>query len=359
MKTYTGKERVLCAFEHRKADRLPVFDIINKPDMYPAILHEDNYESDGRLTARLAMKLGMDAVTIHTAPYTCLIPPRACFDGPDTFTDRFGLKCRVMDTSWPLGMAINPREADEDLLEAIRRVQVTDEDIEQLKRGIAEAKDEIAVFAGVRGTFGFLYILLGLENLAVAIYEEPELLQELIDAATDYWTEVGLRAIKAGCTALYVANDMGMNGSTLISPEQLREFFFPAMRRQFRTWKEAGGRILLHSCGNVDAVLEDLADSGIDAINNIQSGAGMDLARVKQRIGEKVTIVGNVDATGIMCQPDQSLIADAIQKVIDIAGQDGGLIIATDHSFHGGIPTENVEFFIRKAIELGSFPCCE
>ena len=234
MKTYTGKERVLCAFEHKKADRLPVFDIVNKPDMYPAILHEDNYESDGRLTVRLAKALGMDAVTVHTAPYTCLIPPKDQFDGPDTFTDRFGVKCRVTDTSWPLGMAFNPREVDEDLLEAIRRVKPEDADVEQVRRGVAEANDEIAVFAGVRGAFGFLFILLGLENLAMGIYEEPELLQEIIEAATDYWTEVGLRAIRAGCTALYVANDMGMNGRTLIAPDQLREFFFPAMRRQFR-----------------------------------------------------------------------------------------------------------------------------
>ena len=355
MSTYTGKQRILCAFNHQKADRLPVFDIINKPDMYPALLGEDNYESDGRLTAKLARLVGMDAVTIHTAPYTCLIPPRAQFDGPDTFTDRFGVKCKVTDTSWPLGMAINPRELDEDLLAAIRSVKVTDADVEQVRRGVEEAGDDLAVFAGVRGAFGFLFILLGLENLAMAIYEDPELLQETIDAVTDYWTEVGLRAIKAGCTALYVANDMGMNGRTLIAPDQLREFFFPAMRRQFKAWKDAGGRVILHSCGNVDAVLEDLADSGIDAINNIQVRAGMDLESVKRRIGDRVTIVGNVDATGIMCQPDQSLIEEAIRHVIEVAGGDGGLIIATDHSFHEGVPIENVRFFIDKAIELGRF----
>ena len=355
MKVYSGKERVLGAFRHEKTDRLPVFDIVNNPEMYRQLLHVDNYESDGRLTARLARHLGMDAVTIHTAPYTCLIPPRDQFDGPNSFTDRFGVKCRVTDTSWPLGMAVNPREADEDLLEAIRRVEVTDADIEALRRGLDEAGDELAVFAGVRGTFGFLFILMGLENLAMGLYEEPELFQEIIDAATDYWTEVGLRAIRAGATALYVANDMGMNGRTLISPDHLREFFFPAMRRQFKAWKDAGGRILLHSCGNVDAVLEDLADSGIDAINNIQVRAGMDLASVKRRIGDRVTIVGNVDATGIMCQSDQSLIARAIGDVIETAGGDGGLIVATDHSFHAGVPIENVLYFIEKAKELGAW----
>ena len=68
-----------------------------------------------------------------------------------------------------------------------------------------------------------------------------------------------------------------------------------------------------------------------------------------------MTIVGNVDATGIMCQSDKQLITDAIQEVIDTAGQDGALIIATDHSFHEGIPTENVLYFLDEAKKLGQF----
>lgn len=353
MGIYTGKQRILCAFDHKKADRLPVFDIVNKPDMYRDILHADNRDSNGRLTIQLAKALGMDAAAVHSAPYTCLIPPKAQFDSPDTFTDRFGIRCKVNDTSWPLGMAINHREADETLLELIQNAEVTDEDVRQVREAVDEAGEEIAVFGGLRGAFGFLFILLGLENLSIAAYDDPELLRAIIEAADAYWTKVGLKLIEAGCTALYLANDLGMNGSTIISPDQLREFFFPSLRKQIQTWKEAGGRVLFHSCGNVDAVLEDLADMGIDAITNIQVSAGMDLASAKRRIGDRVTIVGNVDATGIMCQSDQNLIAQAIQNVIDTAGQDGALIIATDHSFHEGIPAENVKFFLRKAIELG------
>ena len=161
--------------------------------------------------------------------------------------------------------------------------------------------------------------------------------------------------IEAGCTGLYVANDMGMNGNTMIAPRQLRDFFFPSLRRQIQTWKATGGRILFHSCGNVDAVLEDLADMGIDAINNIQVRAGMDLASAKERLCGRAAIVGNVDATEIMCSGDQSRIKAAIQNVIDIAGGDGGLILATDHSFHQGIPMENVTYFIETARELGHF----
>lgn len=352
---YTGKERILAAFAHRKLDRLPVFDIVNKPDMYVDFLHQENFSSDGRLVVSLAKKLGMDAVTVHSRPYTCLIPPRDQFDSPDTFTDRFGITCKVTDTSWPLGMATKPLEVCEEFLEKIRTAAITDEDIQPVREGVAEAGDEIAVFGSVRGVFGFLFIALGLENLSYAIYEEPELLREIIQAADGFWTELGLRLIETGCTGLYVANDMGMNGATLIAPDQLREFFFPSFRKQVETWKKTGAKVLLHSCGNISAIAEDLADMGIDGLNNIQVRAGMDLADIKARIGDRVTLVGNVDATGIMCQPDQSKIAAAIQAVIDTAGADGGLILATDHSFHEGIPTENVLYFLEKAKELGRF----
>lgn len=352
---FTGKERTICAFEHKKADRLPVFDVVNKPDMYLDLLGQDNFDSKGRLVVQLAKKIGMDAVVVHSKPYTCLIPPRSEFDGPNTFTDRFGIKCQITDTSWPLGMAINPREADEALLQTLRSAEVTDEDVLQIKEAVEEAGGEIAVFGSVRGTFGFLFILLGLEHLSEVIYEDPDLLRELIDAADAFWTKLGLKLIEAGCDALYVANDMGMNERTLISPAHLREFFFPSFGRQIKTWKQAGGRVLLHSCGNVDAVLEDLADLGIDALNNLQVRAGMNLASAKARIGDRVTIVGNVDATGVMCQQDKSLIDRAIREVVETAGRDGALILATDHSFHEGIPTENVLYFLEKAKEYGRF----
>ena len=352
---YTGKERILKAFAREKADRLPVFDVVNQPDLYEDLLGRSNYESGGRLCVQLANKLGMDAVTVHSAPYTCLIPPKENWDSPNSFTDRFGLRFKVEDTSWPLGMITEHVEADEDFLAAIRNAEVTDEDVRQVKEAVEEAGDEIAVFGSVRGTFGFLFIALGLENLTYAMYDDPELLTEIIEAADAFWTKLGLRLIEAGCTALYVANDMGMNGSTLISPAQLREFFFPSLRKQIATWKAAGGKVLFHSCGNVDAVLEDLADMGIDALNNIQVFSGMNLQSVKERIGDRVTIVGNVDATGVMCSENREDIAEAIRQVVETAGGDGGLIIATDHSFHEGIPQKNVLYFLEKAREIGKF----
>lgn len=353
--TYTGKQRVLMAFDRKKADRLPVFDVVNKPEMYASILGVDNFEARGIPAVQLAKKIGMDAALVHAAPYTCLVQPKSTWDTPDSFTDRFGIRSVMTSASWPLGMAHTPIEPTEEFAEMIENMPVTDEDVAEARKAVIEANDEIAVFGGVRSAFTFLMISLGLENLSILMYDEPELLERLVKAADFYWTKVGLKMIEAGCTALYVADDMGMNGSTLISPNSLREYFLPSLKEQIQTWKQAGGHVILHSCGNIDAILPDIAEMGIDALTNIQKYAGMDIVKVKSLYGDKFAILGNVDATNVMTSSDKNDITEAIRDVIAVAGRDGGLIVATDHSFHQGIPTENVLFFIEKAKELGTF----
>ena len=54
---YNGKERILKAFAREKSDRLPVFDVVNKPDMYENLLGQSNFNSGGRLCVQLAKKL--------------------------------------------------------------------------------------------------------------------------------------------------------------------------------------------------------------------------------------------------------------------------------------------------------------
>lgn len=353
-----GRERIALAFSHRQADRLPVFDVVNNPSIFTAFLGSDNPSSEGQPTARLSKLLGLDAVMVPVRSYTGLIPGQDAWISSHGFVDRFGIEYTVSDSSWPLGIATREVTLSEQFLDTIRCAEVQPQDLEPIIDGLKEAHDgssnEIALFAGIRSGFSFLSIAGGLVGLSMAIYEEPELLHALIELSTDYWTKVGLRAIEAGADALYVANDMGMNGSTLISPAHLREFFLPAFARQCRTWREAGGKIILHSCGNIMAILPDLAAMDIDGLNNLQVHAGMDVAYIKEHYGHLWTLIGNIDATTIMCSSNKNDIDNALASLIPVLGRDGGAILATDHSFHKGIPMDNVLYFIQRAKEMGA-----
>ncbi len=359
----TGRERVMNTFARQDCDRIPLFDVVNSPDLYSSVLGVENTWSDGDRAAELAKTLGLDAVMVPVSSYTGLMKQENEWIDPHNFTDRFGVGFTITDTSWPLGFAVGEVKLDRDFLEHIRKtVTILETDMKPIEDALAVAHsgdaEEIAVFGGIRSAFSFLSISGGLVALSMLIYEDPELLHDLVDAATEYWTEVGLKMIAKGVDALYVANDMGMNGSTIISPDHLREFFLPAFFRQCRAWKSAGVRVILHSCGNIESILPDLAESGvIDGLNNLQSQAGMDITSVKERYGREWTLIGNVDATNVMTSSDTTVIDHAVSEVIAAAADGGGLILATDHSFHQGIPEKNILHFIEQAKLQGAEYC--
>lgn len=356
----SGKERVELAFAHKEADRVPVFDVVNNPEVFESLLGDGNHWSDGILNARLSRRLGLDAVMVPAGSYTGLIKREREWPAPDTFRDQFGVLFKVMDSSWPLGVAVEEVKLDRSFADSFKKLAVIrPQDLLPVENALKEAhtaEDPIAVFAGLRSGFSHLYISGGLVAISLLIYEDPDLLRELVDLSTSYWTEVGLRLIEAGADALYVANDMGMNGATLISPEHLREFFLPAFKEQCAVWKRAGGRVILHSCGNIAAILPDLAEMSIDGLNNLQSHAGMDIQAVKEAYGKQWTLIGNVDATTVMTSENPADIDAAVIEVLKTAGKDGGFILATDHSFHKGIPFRNVTAFIDSAKRRGIYP---
>jgi uroporphyrinogen decarboxylase len=364
----TGRKRIIAAFDHQEVDRIPVFDVANNPELFLEGLGAENPWSNGAPTVKLAKKLGLDAAMVPVGSYTALIKKERAWLDDTTFLDRFGVKYTVSSSSWPLGIAIEEAVLDEKFAENFKtQATITSADLQPVKDAVREAhtgnSDEIAIFAGSRSAFSHLAVSGGLVALSMLLYEDPELLHKLVELSTDYWTEVGLRLIETGVDGLYIANDMGMNGSTMISPAHLREFFLPAFEKQCAAWKKAGGRVILHSCGNVEAILPDLAAmgaigtevGGIDGLNNLQFHAGMDIASVKERFGDKWTLIGNVDATTVMTSERKEDIDEAISYVIKVAGAQGGLILATDHSFHKGIPLKNVYHFIEQAKKLGVY----
>lgn len=125
---------------------------------------------------------------------------------------------------------------------------------------------------------------------------------------------------------------------------------------QVQAIKGAGAKVILHTCGCVNPILPELVDTGIDALNDLQRAAGMDIAQIKRDYGDRLTLVGNVDATNVLTSKNPEDIDEAIKEVLRVAGHGGGLILASDHSLHGAVPFENVDRFIAKGIEYGKYP---
>ena len=95
--------------------------------------------------------------------------------------------------------------------------------------------------------------------------------------------------------ALWMADDMGFKTGTMIGPEHLRKHVFPIQKQIADIAHERGMPFLLHCCGNLEQVLEDLLSYvGMDAQHSCEDviePVGSFLARY----GGRVAVMGGVD----------------------------------------------------------------
>lgn len=357
----TPRERFLAAFRHEETDRVPIFEVPNNRQLLKRELARTVDRPDGVAMVRFSKAVGLDAALVLEGGYTGVIADHWRWTDPTHFVDELGVGYSVQESSWPLAMPEKPYIKNRELWEQLRLPDPTEPwRLEQIRLAVAEAHqgrgDDIALVAGMRSAFSVLYISMGILDMTVALYEDPDLILEMSEKLCEFWTRSSVLAAESGIDAVFIANDMGMNEQTLISPEALRSFFLPQLAKQVLATKEAGVKVILHSCGNVRAILDDLVAGGIDCLNNMQSAAGMDICEIKESYGDRLTLMGNVDATRIMTSDNPDVIEQAVIETIRTASPGGGHILATDHSFHEGIPLKNVDTFLAACKKWGSYP---
>ena len=360
MKILTPRERFLKALRCEQPDRVPIFDWLNNPALYETYLGEHPGYFNGRLTARLAKTLNMDAAWVPAGGYNALPSERWTWLNEQDYIDEWGTQYQLEESSWPLAF---PKEYPVLTAEDWKNLTIPDPladwRLQYARDALDEARreqaDDIAVVVGLRGPMSTAWMLVGLVQMSYALYDWPEVMDEIFKTAAEFWTSIGLRIIELGVDEVCIHDDQGANNGTFFKPEHVRQFVLPHLRRQVKTLAETGTPVIFHSCGNINAVLSDIMDLDIVGLNNLQRTAKMDIKAVKAAYGDKVCLIGNIDATTLMPYGTPSDVEQAVVDCLDICAPGGGYVLATDHSFHEGISLENVQAFIEAGKKHGVY----
>jgi len=110
--------------------------------------------------------------------------------------------------------------------------------------------------------------LVGYEPLCIMQCMDPDLFRDLFIKIGDLWVELWSWVIK-NYSDIYVffrmGDDLGHKTSTLLDPEIIRQHILPQYKRVIDLIHASGKKFLLHSCGNIFPLMDDIIALGIDA----------------------------------------------------------------------------------------------
>jgi uroporphyrinogen decarboxylase len=217
---------------------------------------------------------------------------------------------------------------------------------------------QFANFGGVCATFWHDVIdLMGLDNLAVKMYEEPQVVDAVFQYVVDFQIAINRRLFQIArhlVDIFWVPSDFGSQHGPMISPAMFQRFVAPHLRRYALLAHEFGLKMMLHSCGSIYPLIPTIIDCGVDALHPLQPCRGMDLAKIKAEFGDRIILNGGIDAQHVLLEGTPGLVRQKTREVLDILKPGGRYIGGASHdNIVSDTPVENVEAMFEVLGEEG------
>ena len=333
MKTYTPDyRRITDAAYKKKTDRIPLYEhdinyhvaeqIIGKP---LSELREGDYRDKReyfRYYVQFCRDYGYDVV-----PYEgCVVE---CIQGGEGLCNRVPGIIRTMED-----IERYPWEALPD-----RYFARFDPFFQALE---AEMLPGMKAVAGIgNGVFEIVQDFVPLSELALLEIDEPEVFSLLWEKAGDLlislWSEFFPRYGDLYSLCRF-GDDLGFKSSTLVSPETIRTHILPQYRRIVSLIHSKGKPALLHCCGNIFEVMDDIIDTGIDAKHSNEDTIAP-FSVWLEKYGNRIGNFGGVEMN-VLCLNTEQEIKEYVKDVLRTASAYPGVAIGSGNQIAEYIPPE-------------------
>ncbi len=183
--------------------------------------------------------------------------------------------------------------------------------------------------------------LMGYEPLSLALHDDPNLVRAVSQRVGQRFLDGYAAAAKhSGVHAIWLGDDMGFKTATMISPDHMRELIFPWHKRIAEAAHAEGKPFLLHACGNLEAVMEDLIeDVRIDAKHSFED-AIMPVAEFKDKYGDRIAVLGGADVDYLSRHSPEE-VRRYVRAILEACAPGGGYAMGTGNSVANYIPVNN------------------
>jgi uroporphyrinogen decarboxylase len=184
------------------------------------------------------------------------------------------------------------------------------------------------------------WTLRGLENLLVDFHDHPDFVRALFEAIAEYDIAQVREAMKHDIDAVYFGDDWGQQRGLQMGPTTWRSFIYPVLRKMYRVVRDAGKMVMIHSCGDVDELFDDLVAIGLNCFNPFQPEV-MDVAALLPAYRGRLAFHSGMSTQRTLPFGGVEDVRRETFRLLEL-GRDGGYLFAPAHDVEGDVPLENI-----------------
>ncbi|MFH1566591.1 MAG: uroporphyrinogen decarboxylase family protein [Gemmatimonadota bacterium] len=190
------------------------------------------------------------------------------------------------------------------------------------------------------GPYEWVSQMMGVMGLSYALADDPDLVAAMFDRIRQiHSSAVRQLATMDAIGALRQGDDLGFKTATFLPPQRLRDWVFPIYRDLASAAHGQGKPFILHSCGNLAEVYEDIIDCGVDAKHSFEDVI-QPVQEFKSQYGDRITPLGGLDVD-LLCRGTKSEIRAYTRRVVEACFADGHYALGTGNSLTNYLPVEH------------------
>jgi uroporphyrinogen decarboxylase len=176
--------------------------------------------------------------------------------------------------------------------------------------------------------------------------ESPRSLKDEMEAAVDQQLRTAECYQKAGgLDGFALCSDYCFNKGPFLSPEQFSEFVTPYLSQLIRGYRQLGFYVIKHTDGNIMPILDQLVEANPHALHSLDPQAGVDIAEVKRRYGDRLCLIGNVNC-GLLDSGSEQAVVESTRYALQHGMPGGGYIFSTSNCVYTGMPLVKYELML-------------
>ncbi|MFH1707892.1 MAG: uroporphyrinogen decarboxylase family protein [Planctomycetota bacterium] len=212
------------------------------------------------------------------------------------------------------------------------------------------APRDLVLVGNTGGVLGASYS----DEFCYQMFHEPEKIDQRAADTYAHSLENAKKIRDAGAEIAVSASDIADNSGPFFNPKQMERWILPYLTKWSEAMHAMGLRTILHTDGNLTEYMDQIADTGLDAVQAIDPTVGMDMRATRDIVGDRLGLCGNIDCGKLLMGKPEDIFK-APRDLLASCKDDGGLVLGASNAVQPDVPIANYRAMIAAWREFGRY----